>query len=57
MYEVKEQRLDAIVDSLNNSVKNTLNKAELRYQKTRMSYILQNPMSLVLDKRGTYELY
>lgn len=56
MYEVKEQRLDAIVDSLNNSVKNTLNKAELRYQKTRMSYILQNPMSLVLDKRGTYEL-
>lgn len=56
MYEIKEQKLDSLVENANNYIKNRLKKSEMDYQKVRMSYILQNPMSLVLDKRGKYEL-
>lgn len=56
LYEIKEQRLDNIIETVTSDIKNIINRSELSYQKVRMSYILQNPMSLVLDKRGTYEL-
>lgn len=56
MYEIKEQKLDTLMENLNNNIKNVLNKKDNVYQKLRMSYILQNPMNLIFDKKSKYEL-
>lgn len=56
MYEIKEQKLDSLIETLNKDIKNILNKKDNDFHKIRMSYILQNPMNLIFDKKNKYEL-
>lgn len=56
MYEIKEQKLDILIENLNKDIKNLLIKKDNDYKKLRMSYILQNPMNLIFDKKTKYDL-
>ena len=56
MYEIKEQKLDSLMETLNKDMKNLLNKKDNDFKTLRMSYILQNPMNLIFDKKNKYEL-
>ena len=51
IYEVKEQKLDMLIDRLNISMKNTLEKYNVRLFKTTNSYVLNNPSILYLSKQ------
>lgn len=46
IYEVKEQKLDSIVDKLESTIKNRLEIASTRLDKLKDSYVLKNPLSL-----------
>jgi exodeoxyribonuclease VII large subunit len=56
MYEVKEQKLDTLIDKLNTNIKNILTKKENELNKVKLSYVLQNPMNLINGKRNKYEM-
>jgi len=51
IYEVKEQKLDMLIDRLNISMKNTVEKYNVRLFKTTNSYVLNNPSILYLSKQ------
>ena len=54
IYEVKEQKLDMLIDRLNISIKNTLEKYNARLFKSSNSYILNNPSMLYYSKMQTF---
>ena len=56
LYEIKEQKLDNIIDSLNKYIKNLLSKNELRYQNIINVDILNNPTKLFIKKDHQYQL-
>lgn len=45
IYEVKEQKLSSLIDSLEKSIKNKLELSVKRLDAARSSYILKNPLS------------
>lgn len=51
IYEIKEQKLDMLIDKLNISMKNILEKYNVRLYKTTNSYILNNPQILYFNKQ------
>ena len=51
IYEVKDQKLDILIDKANNSMKNIIEKYNVRLFKTTNSYILNNPSILYLSKQ------
>lgn len=51
IYEVKEQKLDMLIDRTNISMKNIIEKYNVRLFKTTNSYILNNPSILYLNKQ------
>ena len=51
IYEVKEQKLDMLIDRTNTSMKNLIEKYNVRLFKTTNSYILNNPSILYLNKQ------
>ncbi len=55
IYEVKEQKLDMLIDRLNLSVKNIVEQNRIRYFQSSNSYILNNPMMLILSKKENYK--
>ena len=46
IYEVKEQKLDMIIDRINLSIKNILDQTRVRLFKSSNSYVLENPRIL-----------
>lgn len=56
MYEVKEQKLDSLMDSLNKDIKVILSNKEVSLNKIKLSYIFKNPDSLIDKKRQEYSL-
>ena len=56
MYEVKEQKLDTLLDNLNKNVKIVLQNNDIKLKQIKMSYVLQNPLSLIEKKKNEYNL-
>ena len=53
IYEIKEQKLDMLIDRLNISMKNIIEKYNVRLFTATNSYILNNPKMLYLSKYET----
>lgn len=51
LYEIKEQKLDNIIDTLNNFITKKIDNNKLILDKLRSSYVLKNPMSLFEIKK------
>lgn len=56
MYEMKEQKLDSLLENINKDIKNILQTNEIRLNNLKMSYVLQNPISLIDKKKNEYTL-
>lgn len=56
MYEVKEQKLDALMDTLNKDIKNFLSIKENKLNQIKLSVVLQNPYNLIKDKKVKFDL-
>ena len=54
IYEIKEQKLDMLLDRLNLGMKNIVDYNRVRLFKSSNSYILNNPMMLFLSKRENF---
>lgn len=55
MYEIKEQKLDNLIDNLNKNIKNKLEKYNITLFKLQNSYILTNPQILYKFKTQTFQ--
>ena len=56
VYEIKEQKLSNIIDTLNSVITNKLANAKLRYNHIKENYILNNPEELLKKKKHEYTL-
>ena len=56
MYEVKEQKLDTLIDTINKDIKNIINTKDNLLNKIKLSVVLQNPENLIKDKRIKFDL-
>lgn len=56
VYEIKEQKLSNIIDTLNSVITNKLANAKLRYNHIKENYILNNPEELLKKKKHDYTL-
>ena len=56
MYEVKEQKLDTLIDTLNKDITKILTDKDNYLNKIKMSVILQNPYNLIKDKKIKFDL-
>ncbi len=56
MYEIKEQKLDNLIDLLKNNMQNIVNKKTHDFENVMASYILKNPKLLLEDKDKTLGL-
>lgn len=56
MYEVKEQKLDTLIDTLNKDIKNIINDKNNLLNKIKLSVVLQNPENLIKDKKVKFDL-
>lgn len=55
LYEIKEQRLDALIDTLNNFINKKIDNNKLILNNLKSSYVLKNPMSLFEVKKEKLE--
>ena len=55
VYEVKEQKLDMLLDRLQLSIKNRIDYYRVRYFNCSSSYILSNPFLLILNKKEKFK--
>ena len=56
MYEVKEQKLDTLIENINKDIKNIINDKENKLNKIKLSVVLQNPHNLIKDKKIKFDL-
>ena len=56
MYDVKEQKLDTLMEKLNNDIKNIIDIKEFSLNKINLSYCITNPMVLIEKKKVKYDL-
>ena len=56
VYEIKEQKLSNLIDTLNSVITNKLANAKLRYNHIKENYILNNPEELLKKKKHDYTL-
>ena len=56
LYEVKEQKLDSLIDRLNKYVNNKISTSILKYNNLITSNILRNPEILFIKKQNEYNL-
>lgn len=56
MYEIKEQKLDNLIDLLKNNMQNIVNKKTHDFENAMASYILKNPKLLLESKDKTLSL-
>ena len=57
LYEIKEQRLDGLIDSLNKIINVKLTEYKVRLNNVKASYILRNPLGIYDVKRETIAKY
>ena len=55
IYEVKEQRLDMLVDRVNIGMQNTIERYNVRLFKSINSYVLNNPQMLYYSKMESFK--
>ena len=55
IYEIKEQKLDMLVDRLGMGIENVLEKYRVRLFKSSSSYVLNNPLVLYLSKGENFK--
>lgn len=55
IYEVKEQKLDMLVDKVNISIQNIVERYNVRLFKSANSYVLNNPRMLILPKEEKFK--
>ena len=46
LYELKEQKLDRLLEQLNGSIKNQIGKAQTKFEALKNHYILKNPLKM-----------
>lgn len=56
VYEIKEQKLSNLIDTLNSVITNKLANAKLRYNHIKENYILNNPEELLKKRKHDYTL-
>ncbi len=56
MYEIKEQKLDILIDNLKNNMENIITKKTHLYENITSSYILTNPMILIDNKSNKLDI-
>ena len=56
LYEIKEQKLDNLIDSLNKLIKNKLDNSKTRYLNITSSNILKEPTNLFIKKQHQFEI-
>ena len=56
MYEVKEQKLDALIENINKDIKSIIVNKENLLNNLKLSYTLKNPMELIKDKKIKFEM-
>ena len=56
MYEVKEQKLDTLIDKLNKDIQVILQEKDVKLNNIKMSNVLKNPMSMLDKKKNDYTL-
>ncbi len=56
LYEIKEQKLDSLIDILNKFIKNKIINSEIRYKNIISSNILLNPNNLFIKKDHQFQL-
>lgn len=56
IYEVKEQKLDVLIDKANKNIKDVIKNNEIRLNKVLMSYVVKNPYVLIDEKKQKYSL-
>ena len=56
MYEIKEQKLDSLMELLNKNILSIIQNKEIRLNNIKMSYIIQNPIGIIDEKKNKYEL-
>ena len=54
IYEIKEQKLDMLIDRINVSINNIVDSNRVRLFKSSESYVLNNPKMLYLNKLEVY---
>ena len=57
LYEIKEQKLDSLIDKSNNLISNILSNNTIRFNNLIKSNILRDPLINYKDKVGVIELY
>ena len=56
LYEIKEQKLDNIIDNLNKYIENRLYNSKIKYENIITSNILKNPSDLFVKKDHQFQL-
>ncbi len=56
IYEIKEQKLDMLLDRLQISIRSTLENAKIRLFQCTSSYILNNPKMLYYQKQENFKM-
>lgn len=55
-FEIKEQKLDTLIDNLNNKIKNILDNNKKRLDNVKKNYTINNPDTILNRYNNTYEL-
>ena len=55
-FEIKEQKIDTLIDNLNNKIKNILDSSSKRLENTKKNYTINNPDTIINKYNNTYEL-
>ena len=56
LYEIKEQKLDNLIDILNKNIQNKIERETLRYKNVISANILRNPEDLFTKNKHLYEV-
>ena len=55
-FEIKEQKLDTLIDNLNSKIKNILDSSYKRLENIKKNYTINNPDTIINKYNNTYEL-
>ncbi|MEG1892612.1 MAG: exodeoxyribonuclease VII large subunit [Bacilli bacterium] len=56
LYEIKEQKLDNLIETLNNNIKVIMRDSKTKLNNVLLSHILKDPLTLIVNKQTKYEL-
>ena len=56
IYEIKEQKLDTLIEGLNKNIKLNLQNKDNKLNEIKLSYVFKSPINLIKDKQNRYEM-